>query len=197
MEKDGSGNFICYLKTDTSKSTQSKAQLEQFKNEQASAQMGEPDCPMTKAMIEAMRDFKIEFYVTMPNEITEITGVFKKKDAKTAYMEFSGDLFTSPELLDQMYGVSMDTVPSVTCSAGDLSFDIVDYEEASYEWSAEDSSFTEQFPPVMEEKKSKLTLNNGRVFEGDIVEQNERHVKIKVRSGIVLTYPREEISSIE
>ena len=197
MEKDSSGNFVCYLRTDKSKSVQSKAQLEQFKKEQSPGKMEMPDDPMAKAMIEAMRDFKIEFYVTMPNEITEITGVFKEKDAKTAYMEFSGDLLTSPELIDQMYGIAMDDVPSVKCSADNLSFDIVDYTEAGGEWNTQDASFGGQIQETPEQKKTKLTLKNGRTFEGDIVEQDEKYVKIKVSSGIVLTYPQEEISSIE
>ncbi|MBN1871547.1 MAG: hypothetical protein JW800_03145 [Candidatus Omnitrophica bacterium] len=196
LKKDEIGNLEGYLRTDESKSAQSKAQLEQFKREQTADQVEAPDDPTAKAMIEAMRDFKVEFYVTMPNELSDVTGVFKQKDAKTAYLEFSGDLLASPELIDQMYGLE-GTVSSITCSADGLSFDITERREAEKELGGESTLSQGQYPAVAEEQKTILILNGGRTVEGDIVEENEKYIKIRVSSGIVFTYSREEISSIE
>ncbi len=195
LVKDEGGNFICMLRQDEQKARESKGQLEQFKMQD---QFKEPDDPIAKAMVDAMRNFKIELYITMPNEITETSGVFKQQDSRTAYFRFSGDLMTSPELLDQLYGMTSE-VSRVVCSAEGVVFDIDTDSYVAPEntaaFSGGEESETVLFP--LETGKTKVYLKDGTVIKGTIVAENERHVKIEVASGFVVTYPREEIEKVE
>jgi len=207
--KQEGGDLICFFEGDDTKAAHSREQLKEFKERQAKDEPDEDMSPEAKAimegMMEAMRSFKMEFYVTMPNEIKEVTGIFKKKDRNTAYVEFSGDLLNSPELIDQFYGTTLDTKPSVVCSADGLSFTITSGDGGSYKSSlplaAGDVKKTGEKPrPELKRPLtglSTLVLKDGSVVKGRLVEKNENFVKIEISSGIMLKYPQGDIESIE
>jgi len=138
LEKDSSGMLICKLISDKKKAEESMAQLEEFK---AQAQMSK-DAPegfpvppaegmppdmlhqqkmMQEAMLEALKNLKMEFLITMPNEIIEVKGLFEKVDSKTASVKFSGNLIENPELIKKLYGTSGQE-SYVACSGDGVTF---------------------------------------------------------------------------
>jgi hypothetical protein len=218
LAKDDQGNLICFLKSDKAKVRESKQQLDQFSSSQKSEQPMAPgtsaepgpmamDKKMRQALTEAMRNFKMEFLITMPNPIIEIHGMFSKVDKQTAYFEVSGDLITSPELIDKLYGATAE-IPSVICSGEGINFDIevvtIDKMESTMDatgmvkpFTLPSSSDITEVQPIHEPTEQKLYLKNGQVLKGEIVWQDDTQVKIKVSSGITFTFPKEEIENIE
>ncbi len=198
LAKDNQGNFVCYIEKQPSKVDEAKMQKEKF--EEWKKNLPQDKNPIRDAALEAMKGFKVEFEVTMPNDIIEVQGVFTKKDAKTASMEFSGDIFNDPSIMDKLY--AMQDTPKVVCSGDGINFDIKEYQDdqslENTETSMPDSSaHPVEAPKNPEPSQTKITLKSGKIIEGKLVEETSEYIKIDRGNTIVFTLNKSDIENIE
>jgi len=136
--KDSDNRLICKLISNPKKAQESIAQLEEFQAQVDFNKDMPEDFPapsseglpphmlpqqkkMQEAMIEALRSLKMQFAITMPNELTETTGMFQKVDSSTAFIEISGDLIENPGLINKLYGISGEE-SHVSCEGDGVDF---------------------------------------------------------------------------
>ena len=179
LAKDDNGNWVCELKTDETKAKESKMQVEQFEGFQESDGFKNMD-PIKKALItNAMKDFKIEFLLTMPYELKEVTGVFEKKDEHTMRLALSGDILSNPALLDTLYGKTSLPTKAVWNSAIETPLKLAA------------ASSSDVLPAIVI-----VILKNGNKVEGKRVEQADDHIRVEV-DGVTVTYYSDEIEKVE
>jgi hypothetical protein len=214
LSKDSQGNLVCALKENTKKAGESKQQMQQFKDWQDSKDGKAVDKEMEKKITEAMKNFKVEFLITLPNEIKEVNGQFVRKDANTALVEASGDLLTNPELASKLYSAT--TPSTVSCSGEGLTFNLEEeiepakhsiVEETDIPLSVEqvEASPASTKPAAAKQTVAPSNLNssvkvyfkNGKVLEGKLLEENSKYIKLDHLGGVALTYFQDEIERIE
>lgn len=121
LAKDAQGNLSLALVREPKKEQESKMQRQQLNAFKESDKFQNMPPEAQKQFMEAMANFRIEFSVTMPNEITNVSGPFEKTDANTATMSLGGDIMNDPSLLTQLYEQSSGSA-AVMCSAKDTTF---------------------------------------------------------------------------
>jgi hypothetical protein len=202
--KDDKGRLVCFLEKDPQKAKEDQQKAEQFKADKLnSAKAGSQD-PMAKKMQEAMSSFKVEFIVTMPNGVEQVSGPFQKQgaDGRTAGFVFSGNFLEDPSILEKMNGMAGE-IPQVSCSAEGLTFDVVkNVTQQLLEASAPESAALTQkeqapsvFASLKEGQEITLDLASGTKVTGKLVEKKDDAVKIDC-AGVPVTYFREEVKGV-
>jgi len=216
LRQDPQGQWVCILENDDQKAEESQEQAEQFKNFKDSEDFKNMPPGMQEGVMLAIKQFEVEFLITLPTPIKELTGIFEKAGPSTARLYFSGDFLEDPSVLEKLYGVN-DEPSRVVWEAGDMAAAQPGAmaedgpaaraemaEQAPAETMSEPAApgprsepMTEQgLSPLPEGKKAKLILTSGETVEGELIERTDEHVKIKVM-GVPLTYYEDEIKSIE
>lgn len=109
VTKNPQGDFVVSMKSDPKEAKKSEEQKQQFKEWQESEEGKKVDQELMKKVFDAMKNFKMEFLVTMPNDIKQVSGMFIKKDSRTASVSLSGDIFGDPSIINKMYNIAGET----------------------------------------------------------------------------------------
>ncbi|UCC94756.1 MAG: hypothetical protein JSW40_08085 [Candidatus Omnitrophota bacterium] len=223
--KDSEGNLVCSTKDNPQKVQESEMQMAQFQDWKQSEQFKDMDPAMRENILGAMQSLKIEFLITLPNEIKKVSGMFSQKDSTTAQSVFEGNFLEDPSVIQKMFGTS--SGPSqVTCSGEGISF----LEGMLIKQKTAKAELKEDFTmapgedlktpapilfgdslkePRREEASSvpslsvpslgapvQLFLKNGRIVKGTIVKKSKSSIKVDI--GVVaVTYYLDEIDRIE
>lgn len=179
---DSEGNLVISLKEDPDKAKGAEMQIAQVGSFKQSEDFKKMPSDMQDSIIGGMENFKSELFITLPNEITQVKGVFKQKDPYTVGLEISGNIL-DPETIKNLYAVAIEPAV-VACSREGLSFSI---EEAGQSSAIQKYSLGSDI---------QVYLQNGNVVEGMLMEQNQEYLIVDVM-GISLTYYLEEIQRAE
>ena len=194
--KDSSGRLVCATKSDPQKAEESQVKLQQFKQMLNSDEADPQALAMRDNLVKAMEGFQADFFVTMPNKIEEITGVFVKKDENTASISLSGDILNDFSLIEKLYGGGLGST-SVVCGWEGITFDldVIEAQEMIPEGPEEiEEADDSLMPPIG--SKVKVFFKDGKIVEGKLVEENDESIKID-SIGIPLSYYRSDIERIE
>jgi hypothetical protein len=180
---------------------------------------------MREKFTKALSQFAVEFRLTMPNSITSASGLFTKEDEKTVVLAFKGDLNQDPGLLDKFYGIGEGESQVVSSSEG-VTFQLPSLTEAMKDGdqaeavSSPDAGSPMKAPGtpsakgevlsenVPEKKKDtyenipigsevKVTMRDGEVVEGKLVERANDYIRVDCGVGLALTYLKELIWKME
>lgn len=106
VTKNPQGDLVVSMKSDPEEAKKSETQKQQFKEWQESEDGKKVDQELMKKVVDAMKNFKMEFLVTMPGDIKKVSGMFKQKDSRTASVSLSGDILGDPSIIQKMYTVA-------------------------------------------------------------------------------------------
>lgn len=106
VTKNPQGDLVVSMKGDPEEAKKSETQKQQFKEWQESEEGKKVDQELMKKVLDAMKNFKMEFLITMPGDIKKVSGMFKQKDSRTASVSLSGDIFGDPSIIQKMYTVA-------------------------------------------------------------------------------------------
>ena len=221
VSKDAAGNIVVTLKRDEERAAENKAKAQQFKGQQEAP--GGGSCPLAKdaqKMEELMDGFSMEFLVTMPNPIEEMTpGIFTKEDDATAGFALSGNFLKDPGIMNKMYFIDSEE-PSIVCSGEGVTFEpvaeassgapatvaaapsaapaaapaaaaaLAGEGEAAAAWSRTIKDAAAAGKPV------RIKLKNGSTIEGKVVEHGQGALKVDC-AGLAVTIFSEEIQDAE
>jgi len=188
LVKDFNNNIVCFLEGNPQEADQAKAQMQQFIEWQQSDEAKGMDAEKKEKIMNAMRSLEMGFSITMPNQITSISGVFTKKDDRTAQVIFKGNILEDPSIINQIFGLIGEPA-KVVCSGEGVSFNI---ERVTTD--KEGPKISPQDLPTGTEVQ--ITFKNGKTIDANLIEETKEHIKIAI-GGIPVTYYLEEIKRIE
>jgi len=186
FSKNSDDDLVISLKNDPNKVKKTEmgmAQMDGFKQSEGFKEM---PLAMQNSMMSSMANFKAEISVTLPNEIIQVKGIFKKKDSYTAGFEAGGNIM-DPETIKKLYAVGNEP-PSIVCSSEGLSFLI---DEKTEEVNQE--LFGSEYPVGSD---ICVYLKNGNSSQGILMEHTDEYLRVDVM-GISITYYLEEIQKVE
>ena len=185
LSKDSEGNLIVSLKENPAKAKEAETEMAQIGSFKQSEDFKKMPRELQDSIISGMENFKSELLITLPNQISEVRGVFKKRGPYTAGFEVSGNIL-DPAVIKELFAVAIEPAIMV-CSGEGLNFSLEETREG------------EQPPAVSEDlvgSKIKLRLKNNNVIEGVLIEQGEDYLKVD-SVGVPITYYNEEIQRVE
>lgn len=196
LYKDSQGDIVCFLKQDPQKAQEHKERIQRMKEGHDGQSMMSK--VMEQKMLEAMKDFKIEFAISLPTHIKRAQGCFKKSDEKTAVLSFQGDILANPALIDELYGMT-DTPNEVVWDAKGMDFALAGEkrQKAEKEFTSSPEEFSsKKHGSLRVGSRVKILLKSNDSVEGEVVEEAEDYVKVDT-VGIPLTYFKDDIERIE
>ncbi len=242
LARNDQGQMVAFLKKDKKKAEESKGQVAAGAGGEAPQQEGKAETPEQKDMKEkfmkALSQFEVEFRLTMPTPVENVTGMFSKDDADTVSFSLKGDIFKDKTLIDKFYGASDQETEAVASSDG-ITFVLPTLAEAMADKSdegvqdvssmgmsadaptqgtqtgnlslnqvlektgqtsleetgspKESKARIKQFAPGT---RVKVTMRDGEVVEGKLVEQNKEYVRVD-SVGLPMTYFTELIWTLD
>jgi hypothetical protein len=210
LMRNAQGDWFCRLIGDPEKQKESldqKAQLERFKS---SPQFQGMPADTQQKMMNSFMDLRIEFAVTFPAPVTEMSGMFEKGDDTTAGVKFGMDMMMDPQALakmassakDQMVRTGTGPVPETffDLAPGEVD-DVVDASEKSVADQGvvvkTDKVPTSSQPAASGDAgKVKIYLKSGNVIEARLIEKRADFIKIDFE-GTPITYYNDEVERME
>ncbi|MFB3918918.1 MAG: hypothetical protein ACE14U_02495 [Candidatus Velamenicoccus archaeovorus] len=223
LAKDDQGRMVAFLKKDKQKAEESKGQVTAGAQPQQGEQAETPQQKeMREKFMKALSRFEVEFRLTMPTPIEDVSGMFVKDDANTVSLSLKGDLFKDKTLIDKFYGDGDEKTQAVASSEG-IAFVLPALAEAMGEAPAAGTSsaaaaqddgknlsldqiLEKTGQPAPESKgrikqlpagtQVKITMKDGEVIEGKLVEQTKECVRVD-SVGLPMTYFTELIWTMD
>jgi hypothetical protein len=187
LSANSEGDFIFSLKEASEKIQNSKLDIQAVEKFKDSSKFIHLDPVARQAILEDFRNFKMEFLITLPNEVKSLGGIFKKKDPYTVYASISGDILEDSSFSQEMGRLTLEP-STITFSSQGLDFGAQGESSRPQEIKA--------LSKIALGSKVKLSLKNGKIVYGTLVQQSQNSVKID-SVGIGLTYYADEISRLE
>ena len=186
--KDFKGSIVCSLKGSPQKAQESKIQMQQFIDWQESDAAEGIDAEMKEKIRDAIRNFEMEFSITLPNEINRVSGVFAKKSPRTAQIIFKGNILEDPSIINKLYGLTGEPTEAA-CSSEGVSFNI------------ERVTTDKDGPKISPQELAvgtevQITFKNGKTINARLIEETIDYIKVAI-DGVPVTYYFEEIKRIE
>jgi hypothetical protein len=201
------GDWIIYAEAEPEKMEESKSQIENFENYKESEQFKDMNPMMQQTITSAIQKLKIEFLVSMPFEIKQISGLFKKVNNTTATLEFSGNVFDDPTLIEKLYGMAQEKSEVIWNSQKKAIIKKVAIKQTESHKrvkSKTSEDATKNLKKVKEptggtkKKRSQVTIypKSGGVVNGDLIEETDEYIKIRFMN-VPVTYYKDEIKRLQ
>jgi hypothetical protein len=176
LAKNDQGQLVAVLKKDKKKAEESKGQVAAGAEGGESPQQGQqPETPEQKDMKEkfmkALSQFEIEFRLTMPTPVENVTGMFIKDGADTVSFSLKGDIFKDKTLIDKFYGAGDQETQAVASSEG-ITFALPTLAEAMKETPASDGDASSAGSPSAA-SVSAQGAEGGNLSLGQVLEKTE------------------------
>jgi len=176
LAKNDQGQLVAVLKKDKKKAEESKGQVAAGAEGGESPQQGQqPETPEQKDMKEkfmkALSQFEIEFRLTMPTPVENVTGMFVKDGADTVSFSLKGDIFKDKTLIDKFYGAGDQETQAVASSEG-ITFALPTLAEAMKETLASDGDASSAGSPSAA-SVSAQGAEGGNLSLGQVLEKTE------------------------
>jgi len=216
--RNDAGDWFCRPIADMKgqkKGQEGQAKLDEFKNSPSFQSM--PPA-MQETLLSSAMDFRAESQVSFPDAITETTGMFQKKDDKTAIVAVSSEMIMNPQMWEKWAKAKDKTIARTgsgpvppdfytpvadeeAAAAAPVTTAAPDTTAASAVTKSDTAAATvaAQPMPAAEPKADstvKVVLKNGKVAEGTLIEQTQDHVKIDFQ-GVTLTYYDDEVLEVK
>ncbi|MFA5314799.1 MAG: hypothetical protein WC409_02530 [Candidatus Omnitrophota bacterium] len=183
LAKNDQGQIVAVLKKDKKKAEESKGQVAAGAEGGEAPQQGQkPETPQEKEMKEkfmkALSQFEIEFRLTMPTPVENVTGMFVKDGADTVSFSLKGDIFKDKTLIDKFYGAGDQETQAVASGEG-IAFALPTLAEAMAEVPSEDISSAGSSSAVAAQGAEGGNLSLGQVLEKTEPPAQENKGRIK------------------
>lgn len=186
LAKNDQGQIVAVLKKDKKKAEESKGQVAAGAEGGEAPQQGQqPETPEQKDMKEkfmkALSQFEIEFRLTMPTPIENVTGMFVKDGADTVSFSLKGDIFKDKTLIDKFYGAGDQETQAVASGEG-IGFALPTLAEAmaeAAEASPDDVSSTASLPAASTQGGAGGNMSLGQILEKTEAPAQENKGRIK------------------
>jgi hypothetical protein len=204
--RNAAGEWFCRPVAD--KKAQKKGQEEQAKFEDFKKTPSFQSMPpaMQSALSTSVLDFRAESQITFPDALTNASGIFLKKDNKTAVVTVTSDMITNPQILEKWDKMKDGSVARTGTGPvpPDLFISLVEEGGADAKEAVAKKEPVNAVPataPLLVGKDRvgslvKVFLKDGKVAEGNLLELGEGFIKVDFQ-GIPITYYNDEINKVE
>lgn len=199
--RNEAGDWFCRPVADVKgqeKGQEEKAKFDNFKS--SSSFQGMP-AAMQNMISASMMDFRAESLVTFPDALTEVSGVFQKKDDRTASVVIGADMIMDPQSRAKWMEAKDQAIARTGSGPIPPDFFALLPEERGVAAQDVPPAAPTSLParPVVTGEAGdpvKVFLKDGKVAEGKLLERTDGYVRIDFQ-GVTLTYYNDEFDRVE